>query len=57
MIIVVVVFMLTSLPCSIYRRQHSPKASMKKMFILTTTQLFGVHGGRIINGVTSAASS
>lgn len=44
------------LRCSIYRRQHSRKASMKKMSILTTTLLFGVHGGRIINGVTSAAS-
>ncbi|KAG5106464.1 hypothetical protein JHK82_043434 [Glycine max] len=27
-----------------------PGASMKKMFTLTTTRLFGAHGGRIING-------
>jgi hypothetical protein len=29
---------------------------MTKTFTLTTTQLFGVHGGRITNGVLSAAS-
>jgi len=29
---------------------------MKKMFTLTTTRLFGAHGGRIINGAINAAS-
>lgn len=38
------------------RRQHSLGASMKKTCSLTTTLLFGAHGGRIINGDTSAAS-
>ena len=38
------------------RKQLSPGASMKKMFTLTTTRLFGAHGGRIINGAINAAS-
>ena len=38
------------------RRQHFPGASMKKMYILIITLVFGVHGGRIISGVISAAN-
>lgn len=38
------------------RKLQFPEASMKKMFTLTTIQLFGAHGGRITNGVLSAAS-
>lgn len=38
------------------RKQQSPGASMKKMFTLTTTQLFGALGGRITNGASSVAS-
>lgn len=40
-----------------YRKPHFPEASMKKMFISTTTLVYGVHGGRIINGDTDVVSS
>lgn len=39
-------------PC---RKQPFQGASMKKMCLLTITQVYGVHGGKIISGATSAA--
>jgi len=41
---------------AIYRRLYFLEASTKKMFSLIITQPCGGHGGRIINGATSAAS-
>ncbi|XP_065868257.1 uncharacterized protein [Euphorbia lathyris] len=38
------------------RRLYFLKASMKKMCTSTTIHVCGAHGGRIINGATSAAS-
>ncbi|XP_016198983.2 pre-mRNA-splicing factor SLU7-A-like [Arachis ipaensis] len=37
-------------------RQHFLEASMRRMFTLTTTLLFGAHGGGTTNGAISAAS-
>lgn len=52
----VIISVVIALSNAIYRRLYFLEASMKKMFSVIITQLCGDHGGKIINGATSAAS-
>ena len=40
----------------VHRRLYCQRANTKKMFLLTITQAFGVHGGKTINGDIDVAS-